>query len=406
MFDRAPTPPDKISAYAPEENDEFGAYEKLDKKLERQLKRRSRLPLKIGATALTFATIGSAYWADVHTNRAERAASEVSINIVGEALYKTNSDKATIFIDGFNTYDADYLAETVGPAVQQVADGEIWSLSYNNAILSREKIYETISEMVEDRGIESVSISGYSMGGILAIEAASDIVAKSTTEVNSVVMMHTPDGSDGLRSYQRKELGFAQTLADWSPSAIDSTWVRFASELYFYKNNYTRGEYINGDISYNANIVFKNSERFGRTFNSILKKMNKPKRTSMQLLSEQVFKINEFDMLDELKRISEQQDTKQVPTLLYVAMEDKNDALVKNKFTSKNFRTYSAETDIDYFSYLVPDATHSQYYKSIEEYARVFERASGPVAETVNAEAARHALFLTAQQESSIQAQQ
>lgn len=404
MFDRVRNPLEKMTANPHHETDEFDASEIRDKKLEKKFKRRANLPLKIGAMALALASVQTAYWSDVQANRAEQAAAEVSINIVSESLDAANSDKATIFIDGFNTYDADYLAETVGPAVQQVADGELWSLSYNNAILSRAKIYQTVLDMAEQRGIESVTVAGYSMGGIVAIELASDIVAESTTEVNSVVMMHTPDGSDGLRTNQKRELGFAQSLADWFPGAADSTWVRFAGELYFYKNNFLRGEFKDGDVAYNADVVLGNVERFGRTFSSIFDKMNDPKRTSMQLLSEQVFKINQFDMLDELKRISQQRDEKQVPALLYVAMDDDNDAMVKNQLTTDNFKTYSAETNMDYFSYLVPDATHSQYNKSIEEYTRVFDQASGPVSQDIDAETARHSQYLAAQEEISIQA--
>lgn len=402
MFESARNTPERVFIIPVEENVVFDANQTLDKKLEAKLRRRSRLPLKIAAAALAFATIDTAYWSDVNENRAEQAAAEVTINVIGKPLDEANSTKATVFIDGFNTYDANYLAKSVGPAVQQVADGELWSLSYNNAILNRKKIYETIVDLAKERGIESVSVAGYSMGGIIAVEAASDIIVNSSIEVNSIDLMHTPDGSDGLQPYQKKELGFAQNLAEWVPGAIDSSWVRFAGELYFYKNNYTKGQFKDWDIAHNTGVLIDNAYRFTRTFGSILEKFDNPKQASMQLLTEQVYKINQFDMLDELKKITEHRKEKQMPVVIYLGMEA--DSLVKDELTAENFYKYTHATDIDYFSYTVPDAVHSQYNRSIDEYMKVFEAASGPVSADIKDEAKKHTYFLYRQEQVSIQA--
>ena len=400
MFERVRNPPEKFPTNPHDETDEFNAYEKLDKKVEKQLNRRNSLPVKLGATALSFLTLSSVYWSDVQENRAEQAVAEVSINLVGQPLEESNSNKATILIDGFNTYDADYLAKTIGPAIQQVADGQLWSMSYNNALLSREQIYKKIVDMVNEHGVDSISFAGYSMGGIIATEAASDMIVDTNTEVNSLMLMSTPDGYDGLQSYQKNEFAVGQALVKWSPSAIDSTYVRFGGELYFYHDNYTKGEFKAWNLAQNAEVITDNIGRFARTFDSLWGKVNNPKGTSMKLMSEQVYKIAQSDIKKELERIAAVKDTKQMPVISYYGMND--DETIKNQLTAKNYRTYTTDTGIDFYGYLVPDAKHSQYYRSVDEYMRVFGEASAPISIEVQAETERHALYLEAQQEISV----
>jgi len=404
MFERDRNPPEKFSTTPDLETTEFVAYEKLDKSLEKRLKRRSRMPIKVGAVALAFATVGSVYWADVEENRNERAEAKVSINVVGEAIDDANSDKATLFIDGFNTYDADYLTKSIGDAARQVADGEQWSLSYNNAILNREQIYETIIETAEERGIESISIAGYSMGGIIAVEAASDVVANSSIEVNTFTMMHTPDGTEGLQTKPKNELSFLQDLVKWFPGAIDSTYVRFFGELYSYKDLYTKGEFKDWDITHNAKVISDNIGRFSRTFNSLWPKVNNPKGTSLQLMLEQGYKIDHFSMKNELERITAEGDSKQMPVGLYLSME--NDSTVKNQETADSFTVSTHETGIKFHKYTVPDAVHSQYYKTIDEYMQAFDRVSGVMARDVEEEKEKHEAYLAYQDEISILAEE
>jgi hypothetical protein len=397
MFDRAPNPPEKIATTSQPETTKFDALDKkYAKKLEKKYKRRYTLPIKLGTTVLAISSVTNAYWADVAANRAEQAAADVSINVIGEPIDADNAHKATLLIDGFNAYDADYLTKKIGPSVQQVADGELWSLSYNNAILNREKIYESIVQMVEDHNIENLTIAGYSMGGVIATEAASDIVTKSSTEVDSLILMHTPDGYDGLRDYQKKELGISEWIARWVPGAIDSSWVRFIGELYFYRDDYTEGELKEWwDIIHNSDVVFSNIENFITTFGSVSERFNEPKRTSMQLLSEQVFKIVHSDIKKEFEVMAEQRGEKQMPVAMYLDIGKPGyDYMVKGQLSSHNIEEYSEETGIQFSSHLVPGAIHSQYYRTIDEYTRVFTEASESVKLDVQAEAAKHAFYL------------
>jgi len=388
--------PETSFTSVPEEAAVLETYVTLDKKLEKKLKRRSRQSQKLAAASLIIASIATPYWLDVESNRAEQAAAEVSINLIADPIDEANEHKAIVLADGFNTSNGDYLTKIIGPAIQQVADGRLMSLGNNNASLGRENIFNKLVETANEYDINTYVFVGYSMGGIIAIEAAADIVSKSDINVSLITPMHTPNGLDGLQENQQKELGFIQLLADWMPGAVDSSWVRFGGELYFYKDNYTKGTFDDWNIAQNIGVVTDNVGRFGRTASSVWKTVNDPKHASMQLLTEQGFKISQFDMLDELKTISEQSDKKQMPLLMYVRM--KNDALVKNEESSEAFRKDAQETDIRFYSYLVPDAIHAQYYKSEEEYMRMFGLASLSIKRGIQEETAKHAFFLLNQE--------
>jgi methionine salvage enolase-phosphatase E1 len=375
MFHHAHKSMETSSALSSSDSIERDVYElKALDNLEKRRKRRTKMAGALGALALSLPIVTNAYWADVDENRQEQAEAAISINVIREASDEDDTS-ATIFIDGFNTYDADYFTKTIGPTAEPVIEGEQWSLGYNNAILSRENIYTSILEMAKKRNKTNISIFGYSMGGIIAAEATCDIVKNSDVEVDLLTMMHTPDGYKGLRENQKKELGIGQWLASNVPGAIDSSAVRFAGALAYYKFD----------------------------FDKAMGQFNAPKRASMQLLSEQVYKIDQFDMLDELECISKEKDTKRMPTILALGTGAPGyDYMVNDTVSLENYEKYSDETDLPLFTYRVPGAIHSLYYKTVKEYTSIFQEASKPVNQSILAETARRAFELFAQEESEI----
>jgi hypothetical protein len=408
MFDRDRNPLEKFPTAPNLETIDSDAYEILDTKLEKRLARRNGTILKLGAAALTLTSISSLYWADVYANREERAQAHVSINVISELPDEVNavtagehsSRKATVYIDGFNTYDANYLARSLGKAAQPVGGGEEWSLGYNNAILSREKIYKTILDTAEKRNIDSLSIVGYSMGGIVAVEATSDIVVNSTVEVDTFSALHTPNGEEGLQQRSKNELAFLREFVRWFPGAVDSTYVRYIGELISFKDLYTRGEFKGLNIAHNTKVITDNIGRFYRTANSLWDKVNNPKGTSLQLMLEQGYKIDNFNGKAELERMAAEADTKQMPVGLYMSME--NDNTVNNKLSSEDFVEYSHETGIKIHVSEVAKAVHSEYDRTVKEYVRAFDNASTSMNRDVRKEKNKHEAFLAHQEEISI----
>ena len=91
-----------------------------------------------------------------------------------------------------------------------------------------------------------------------------------------------------------------------------------------------------------------------------------------------------------------------MPVGLYLSME--NDSTVKNEETANSFTVSTHETGIKFHKYTVPDAVHSQYYKTIDEYMQAFDRVSGVMARDVEEEKEKHEAYLAYQDEVSIEA--
>ena len=127
MFLRSELPPKTESVSAAADNDDLTSYEKkLVRRFERKQKRRARIPKLMAGIAIATSTLSLAYWNDVKENQEMEASAEISINVIEEApLDPDNSHKATIVIDGFNAYDADYLSGKLGESIRQVADGQV-----------------------------------------------------------------------------------------------------------------------------------------------------------------------------------------------------------------------------------------------------------------------------------------
>lgn len=393
MLVHSERPPESEIVPATAHTDELTPYEKkLVRRFERKQKRRSRMVKMLAGTAIACNALSISYWNDVRENQELEASAEISINVINEEpLLEENSDKATIFIDGFNAFDADYLGGKLGEGMQHIADGEVWSLGYNNAILQRSDIYEKIVALATERGITKVTIVGYSMGGIIGAEAASDLITESEIDVESLIFISSPDGYDGLREYQRKELAFGQWVATFIAGSEYSTAVRKGGEVYFYRDRFTKGELGEWwNLVQNVPVIADNIPRFFETVGEIAERTSGPRQTTMRLLSQQVFKIARADINHEFERIVEHEGEKQMPVILYFGTDEPGyDYIVDDKTSSENICSYADESGLQCAIYNVPGAIHSQYYKTIDEYMRMFNTASEPTEEAIATEAAR-----------------
>ena len=133
MLVHSERPPESEIVPATAYTDELTPYEKkLVRRFERKQKRRSRMVKMLAGTAIACNALSMSYWNDVRENQELEASAEISINVINEEpLLEENSDKATIFIDGFNAFDADYLGGKLGEGMQHIADGDQKNLRKN-----------------------------------------------------------------------------------------------------------------------------------------------------------------------------------------------------------------------------------------------------------------------------------
>ena len=331
---------------------------------EKWQKRRTRRLIGAQAALLTIVTGVGLYASDVNANREIQASSQASVTVYDEPLDPENNSSAVIFFNGFGTYDADSIAEVFGPGIKETFDGESWSVSYGNAPLNPEKIAGKINALAQERGVSTVSIVGYSAGGIIGVATGAELAKNPDLTIRNITTASTPDGVDGLRPYRQTEIQIADTLGR-IPGAKYSTPVRLAGEIYF-----RRDRFDEGDPLQRVNDFFE-------TAHGAYEHIQQPKLPGTWLLIDQTLAIAESDINANLKKIAAEYDNKKpLPTLLYLGTDKPGrDYMVDDALSGENICNYGRQSNMECSIFNVPGAIHTLPEKTKKEYTATLRGA-------------------------------
>ncbi|MBK0417702.1 alpha/beta hydrolase [Leucobacter sp. CSA1] len=329
--------------------------------LERKARRRRRRLITVQTLLLVLITLVWAYQTDVRANLEKREAAEISVNVHGEPADPAHDSSAVVFFDGFGTYDADHLSDTLAAGYKEILDGETWSVSYGNAPLASERIGELILDLAHERGVTDLALVGYSMGGIIDLEVAAYLAGSPEVTVRNITLVSTPDGLDGLRPHQKKELEFAQTFAR-VPGAQYSTFLRFIGEVYFMRDRYS-----DGDLGTRAS-------NFVEVLGIAKDYVGRPRLPGTWLLVDQAFAIANADLDGALRTIAEESRmVEPLPTVLYLGTAPPGrDYMVNDEVSSKRICRYAALYGISCEIRDVPGAVHTMPERTADAYRATF----------------------------------
>jgi pimeloyl-ACP methyl ester carboxylesterase len=116
--------------------------------------------------------------ADIEINKMNQEVSTPSIHSILEAKDSDNTDKATVFIDGFASQDGSWTTKKIADTLQIVNDSDIWALEFSKNRISVPAIAEQIAHKAEHEKVTSVSLYGYSIGGMISLEVAHELIKK------------------------------------------------------------------------------------------------------------------------------------------------------------------------------------------------------------------------------------
>ncbi|MES2630424.1 MAG: hypothetical protein V4611_00500 [Patescibacteria group bacterium] len=337
---------------------------------------KNRILRKVGAAALAITTALSMYIGDTNINIQKEKNAEISIEFIAPPIGELNKDMAILFFDGFNSSNASYLSKVLGPGLQEQVGGQIWATNFNNDIADRNEVLETVIELAKQRDVTHIIIVGYSKGGINATELAVDITNETWIDVDATVQMHTPSNYDGLQPYQQKELEAGMWISKiWRMRYF--TGARFAGEVYFYHDKYTK-EIVMSDNPFETagNIFTTTAENIGNFFDVITqvsKRFQNPNLTSMSFLIEQVDEIDKANFPAEFEKIKNRDPTKQEFVDVYLGTKPPaNDIVVDNVISGDAIGEAAEENDITFISEDVEDAKHSFYFNYIDQYNKAY----------------------------------
>ncbi|MEE2033511.1 alpha/beta hydrolase [Rhodococcus chondri] len=192
--------------------------------------RRTRRFLAYGllATVPLFA-VYTQYWAwDVAPMREQLSRTHPQLHQVYDAGRRADSDTAVVDLVGLGNLDATETA-TALPAFGDI--GRVWAVEYDNGGIDTAVISRMIVERADRSGVESVVLTGHSMGGIIALEVAQHLYQDTYLEVLGVVLDCTPLDLHAVRADSRDAGEDLLRWIGWLPGARESRSLRILVEI-------------------------------------------------------------------------------------------------------------------------------------------------------------------------------
>lgn len=308
---------------------------------------------------------------NINDNYAEAMENSATVDVRLAPKSTSGQDTAYVVMAGFSNYNSNILADTVGPALQGVSDGEVWSVSYNNAHLDYEGIAKTVAENAQARQLDDVKLFGHSAGGIIAVRVTEEL-QKLGVHVSVVVLNSTPDGIEGLRPDKQHDIeAYASILAE-IPGLPYFDPARYIGEMAIRSEN------------------LKTQEGFIDAHRGVTELIQNEYTPGTWLLIDQLTAIGQANLEVRLASIAENAQPGEKPLIIELGTGDPipdipapkdggYDTFVNDDYSRNQFAKYTDNVGLSYLSYDIPGAVHMHPEQSKEAYAYVLAKASSEI---------------------------
>lgn len=329
--------------------------------------RRSRPQRRLARYGLMLTGISllNAYVYDINVQKDIKADAYISVETTTDSpIEPEHANRAIIAIDGFGSYNSNWLANSLGNEVQQLYDGQVWSVSYGNAPLNEKTIANAIIAKAEAENVDTVALLGDSAGGVIATEVIPYILEKSDLTVELSLLAATPSGEDGLRPNKQQEVALAKTLRTFVPGIEYSTYARGLVELMLQKDQ------------------IKDWDSFWRTQERIQTQLNDKYLPKTWLMIDQALAVSAADFPGQYQKINAMLPDEQAPVIVNLVSSD-YDPIVNDDYSSQKICEAAQAATLNCSTYAVPGAVHARPDLSIESYRQVFASIEGEVTASI-----------------------
>ncbi|TAL14865.1 hypothetical protein EPN95_01405 [Patescibacteria group bacterium] len=366
----------------PQEGRRFEKILKHEDKVEhkKNLTRWQKVRKALAITAAIMTPIAGANAVDVYQNYEFAAHADVGINYMAPPLDSANNDTALFFFNGFNSYDAAPIIQTIGPAVQQGIDGQLVDVVYANAHLGADTypgksnqigidnvngIADQIREYSDKHDIKNVVIVTYSMGCVPGTMTGENLTKdpETSTLVKAFIYISCPSDFDALRNKTQNEVDFVKAVSP-IPGAAYSTPIRLGGELYFLIQQYEGGDLIRA-IRHGDSLI-KNA----------VADVQRQKATGTWTIFDQALLIDQANFKTRFQSIADNTSDSLTPLDVYVGTgKGGYDNVVNDKQSAKDITHDAQAAHLPYLTYQVPNAVHAEPEMSKKEYRQTFTAA-------------------------------
>ena len=313
---------------------------KIRRSVERPV-RLSRLAVRVGATALTLSAI---LHTDIAYNRWQLEDTEPQIHHIADALSDEYRDQTTVYIDGFAGNDGSWITTKMTPAIQAAHDTNVAALEYDPDGISPYEIATRIAELAERDNLTSVSLHGYSIGGMISLEVATILQDNYMVCVDRIFLDQSPESASTIKSTVRDPATtlFVDIMGTAKSLGFDMEYSGIAREVF--------------------ELLSPND-------------MNHLQQSTTKLMRDQFMYGINVDVEEFMKKLSAQ-STCDVPTIVYVSSTSpERDYMVDLRAAEDRYRELSSKYDLPFMTITIEDAVHSRPDLTIEAYERAFAEA-------------------------------
>ncbi len=324
--------------------------------------RRGRGVLAKLAIGMTIITGMSGLHQDVMANKEIQATATPTVEVLAEPTTSEGARTGLVFVNGFGTIDADYLGESIGPAAQQMTDGYILSVGYENANLDEVATAEVVIETARTNGIDELMFFGYSGGFIMSTKVAAEIAEQRGPQVTSLTAIAAPDGLDTVRESQAAGVELLNIFRVF-PDLAYSTPVRKLGEVAFRSDRYVEDGWVDLPALW-------------RTWETVNDVVDSDKLPGTWLMLDQLALIENADIAGNLQTIVNASPYRVRPTVSYFATAQPGiDEVVKDREAAEAICGYALEAGIECYQFDVSGAVHNRVDLAGDGYSQAFLEA-------------------------------
>lgn len=299
-----------------------------------------RLRRFVARTAIAivpFVALYTQYWHfDVAPMREQLADTQPRIHQIYEARDRDDRDTAVVDLVGLGNLDATDTASHL-PALSGL--GEVWAVEYDNSGLDTAVVSRLIAARAETLGIDSVILTGHSMGGIIALEVAQHLYQDTPLDVLGVILDCTPIDLHAVRADSRDAGEDLLRWIGWIPGARESRIMRMTVEIAARQHRFV----LPSDRWYRR---IDGSELIDVVEEVLNDKILSTDAASNGLIESQFQAIVASGASDSLRALAAEQDDKVRPAIVFVRPRNaSNDHVVDVEYTQQALVDHSGGVD-------------------------------------------------------------
>lgn len=334
--------------------------------------RRRNILKKIGATGLVLTALISLGAKNIEDNRVDDARLHTSVSYITAAHDPINNDTAIVFLNGVATNNADNLVGSLTGAVQQVTDGEAWSVRYWSS-LDTQNTVDAILALAEDRNKTSLVLAGYSTGGTIAVAIADTIMRESAIEIKMIDLFSSQSGVEDERPTSRAGADAFVNVVDAVPGIAYWDPFRFMGEMIVRAGRYTHEQDVPTTVT-----------KFFETANDVVNNIDGADVPSVPLMYDQLLAIKDARINDHFKSIVTTSYPQLMPVIAYFGTPPSGYDINVNDVQSANTYCRLAENShLPCYSYGVPGLVHGVPELSVDQYKETFKKAAAELQATL-----------------------